>query len=194
LASSRLAYHRSRHKLPLRNNDLDQMTALAPGSRGVLTSLGGVPNNLTIERNGFRDWTSGTLLQGTPALPTTGHLIQNNLFNNNGVGSGNDSLRNTRFLNNVYGLTTLGEHSGISDAGAGVVMTGNDFATIGAVNLYVSPGATVNAEQNWWGQPTGPLPTQTGPDGGTIDTTPFLTSDPSQPSPNRPFLAGHTGS
>jgi hypothetical protein len=162
----------------LRNNDLDQTTALAPGSRGVLTSLGGVPTNLTIERNGFRDWISGTFLQGTPMLPTSGHLVQENLFNNNGVGSGNDSIENTQFLNNVYGVATLLEHIGISDAGAGVVMTGNDFASTGAINLYVSPGATVDAELNWWGQASGPLVTQTGPDGGTIDTTPFLTSDP----------------
>ena len=161
----------------LRNNDIDRSEPTQETSRGVLGALG--LDNLTIENNNFTGWLGGTFLQGTNVLASTGHVVSGNRFNDNGVGSSNDFVGDTQYLDNVYGVTTLGEHIGVLTPGTGFVVEGNDLASTGAINLFNGAGTTIDAENNWWGQATGPLVTQTSAaQGGTIDTDPFLTSDP----------------
>jgi hypothetical protein len=161
----------------LRNSDIDRSEPTQGSARGVLGALG--VDNLTIENNNFTGWLGGTYLQGTNVLASTGHVISGNRFNDNGVGSSNDFVGDTQYRDNVYGVTTLGEHIGVLTPGTGFVVEGNDLASTGAINLFDGAATTVGAENNWWGQATGPLVTQTSAaQGGTIDTDPFLTSDP----------------
>jgi hypothetical protein len=64
-------------------------------------------------------------------------------------------------------------------------LTCNDLTDQSGASLFVhgSPGATVDATFNWWGQPTGPKPWQIVPDDAVVLVDPYLGS-PSPRSPN----------
>ena len=177
----------------IRNNVVDY-TGVNASTRGVLTVTGTDPSNLTIEFNHFQGWTGAVYLQGTldAALPlrTGGHTINGNVAEMNTVGFSNDAVENTEFTNNVVLSDGAGEEAfGFAQAGTGIVINNNDIANQ-VVNAYVVlavPNLTIDAENNWWGQASGPINDGSGDDqinrdgndnDAVFDTDPFLTTDP----------------
>jgi hypothetical protein len=106
------------------------------------------------------------------------------------VGFSNDAVENTEFTNNVVLSDGAGEEAfGFAQAGTGIVINNNDIANQ-VVNAYVVlavPNLTIDAENNWWGQASGPINDGSGDDqinrdgndnDAVFDTDPFLTTDP----------------
>lgn len=168
----------------IRNNLVDYNGAVAIGNtnlRGIVTITGADPSDLVIEFNHFEAWTGAVFLQGTAAGPvrTGGHTVRGNVAENNTVGFSNDAVEDTTFLDNVVS-SLAGEAFGFSNAGTGILINNNDIDGE-AINAFgLNSNEDINAENNWWGQATGPNAGQVGGDDTNvvIDTDPFLTSDP----------------
>lgn len=172
-----------------RNNRFttDAVAPLFDAGRGIETVTGVTPSGLTITGNRFSGWATGTFLQGSVgAVPvrTTGHSITNNVFVNNNVHASNDAVENTSYLRNSFGVAVTDEAISFLQAGAGIVINGNDFLPSSELNFFDIAGQpanqNVNAQNNWWGQAAGALASQNNPNGGTgtFDTSNPQTSDP----------------
>ena len=168
----------------IRNNVVDYGGVVPLGTadlRGILTITTADPSNLVIEFNHFEGWTGAVYLQGTLPGPvrTGGHTVRGNVAENNNVGFSNDAVQNTTFVDNVVSSLT-GEAFGFDSAGTGILINNNDIEgeAINAFNL--NSNQDINAENNWWGQATGPNAGQVGGSdtNAVIDSDPFLNSDP----------------
>ena len=180
----------------IRNNVIDY-TGAQGNARGVITVTGADPTDLTIEFNHLEGWNGAIFLQGTTgAVPvrTGGHTVTGNVAVMNTVGFSNDAVENTTFTDNVImsnpAANPSGEEAlGFAQAGNGISINNNDLADQ-VVNAYVLNAVVnlpIDAENNWWGQASGPINdggpndqiNRNGDDADTVfDTDPFLTADP----------------
>lgn len=169
----------------IKNNRIVDTAIFGAGdNRGILLEAGAGLDNLVIEFNRIENFFGAAFLQGVPGNPTSGNTINGNVAVNNSYGFSNDYVEETTYSNNVVRATAVDEEAfGFGDIGTGIILTGNDL-TDQVVNAYFA-GTTVQAENNFWGQASGPITTGANNQinravvgGGTIDFDPFLTEDP----------------
>lgn len=179
----------------IQNNVIDY-TGAGANARGILTVTGTDPSNLTISFNHIQGWNGAVFLQGTigtavTVMRTGGHSLNGNVAEMNNVGFSNDAVENTTFTDNVVMSDPGGTEEAIAfaQAGTGISFNNNDLADQVA-NAYVVmavPNMTIDAENNWWGQASGPINDGSGDDqinrdgndaDAVFDTDPFLTTDP----------------
>ena len=176
----------------IRNNVIDY-TGAGGNARGILTVTGADPSNLTIEFNHIEGWNGAIYFQGSVgAVPvrTGGHTVNGNVAEMNNVGFSNDAVENTEYTNNVVMSSGAGEEAfGFAQAGNGIAVNNNDIAdqVMNAYLVSAVPNMAIDAENNWWGQASGPIDDGSADDqinrdgndpGPVFDTDPFLTTDP----------------
>ncbi len=150
------------------------------GSDKLLSDVSFLFNN--ISTNGE----TGVHLSVTPNQKTTGYntVFTNNTFFGNrqeGIlveGTVTSNITANAIMQNAYGVRFNGTQNNAAELNS---MSSNTFG------MFVSDGATVQAQNNYWGDPTGPYHSTLNPQGkgnsvngnGTdLNFTPFLTTNP----------------
>jgi hypothetical protein len=101
------------------------------------------------------NWTSGVYINPTRSRPT----ITGNYIHHNTAGIGGDSYSNATIVGNT--ITANAEGIGISNDDQNYVVLNNNVnynnisGNTGGIRNYCN-GYVLNAENNWWGDPSGP--------------------------------------
>lgn len=186
----------------------DQYVAGEGGVEDVL-----IANNDFLDENGAVTGTFGIGISNTGASPFTAIQIHNNKFesvspNSRGMyffGTASSSIKSNSIRNKTnYAIRFLGGNDGITiecnvilesnravhvsfGANSNITVKDNNIAGNLVAGLEVSTGTysgVLNAENNWWNSPSGPM-TPTNPPGtgdkiidpdGVVDFTPFRTA------------------
>jgi len=178
------------------------------GSRIPLFSGNFIDNNGTGVNLGRKAWGDGpitgntfsnNLFDGLQGGPRNSLITKNTFANNGGNGLGltgfggaTDSTRGAQFNTITQNCFT---GNGLTNAGAGISFSASQFpGTIStnhtnqnnifgnAFGARYNGTETIDAEQNWWGSPTGPFNLMNNPTGtgnavsDNVDAYPFLTS------------------
>lgn len=188
------------------NNVIETLRQEDDGSfatvNGILFNTGnspGVISNVSVRSNVFRDFESTTAPLGIVVQQDTdGVTIEDNEFRDfladNSLGAGSfdtfaqglnvANSANTDFVvaGNVFGADILSNDGFYPEAVKvessvdvnGVHITGNDLLT--AFGLTNAASGTVDAENNYWNDPTGPNTTTSQLNDGTVDSRPTTPS------------------
>ncbi|HEY4502843.1 MAG TPA: right-handed parallel beta-helix repeat-containing protein, partial [Candidatus Paceibacterota bacterium] len=158
-------------------------TAPAPGDWRNLKWNGGTGNlsNSVLRYGGYATFLGGISIYNNGGnLSISDSIVSESLGQGLFQSGGETTITSSVFSNQDYGIHRSG---GVLDISGSSI---NNNSIQGILN---NGGGTINAVNNYWGDPTGPYNEITNPSGlgngvsGNVNFIPFLTSDPFGPTP-----------
>jgi len=132
--------------------------------RGILFGYNVTGVNVT--ENEISNWLSGVYIN-----PSSNLIFTNNNIHHNYAGIGSSGISNVNITNNTFANNTEG--FGSDTVGIKVQVYKNKFQNnTASVNWYAGTTNKIDATQNWWGQPTGPIAGQVS---ANVDYRPWCT-------------------